>query len=83
LLQARSKWRTIQPNIQVGDTVLVADSNTPRGEWPLGIIDEVKVSDDKLVRSVTVKTARGLKKRPITQLIKLEQTGLADNPIQM
>ena len=58
LLQTRSKWQSKQPDVKVGDTVLVADENTPRGEWPLGIIEDVKPSKDKLIRTVIVKTTR-------------------------
>ena len=76
LLQTRSKWQSKQPDVKVGDTVLVADENTPRGEWPLGIVEDVKPSKDKLIRTVIVKTTRGLKTRPISRIIKLEQTGL-------
>ena len=83
LLQTRSKWKTKQPDVKVGDTVLIADENAPRGEWPLGVIQDVKPSKDKLIRTVIVNTSRGLKTRPITRIIKLEQTGLVEHPIQI
>ena len=60
-----------QANIAIGDVVLVADDSVPRGQWPVGLVEGVKVGADNLVRSVEVKT-RGLRlSRPVTKLVKL------------
>ena len=72
-LMARQKWQTPQPNIKRGDLVLIADYNRPRGSWPLGIIEEVYIGRDGLVRSAAVRTsANNSLKRPVTQLCVLE-----------
>ena len=44
-------------NLKVGDVVLLADKNFPRGQWPLGRVIEVFLSEDGLVRSARVKTS--------------------------
>ena len=42
-LQERPKWKQLKENIRVNDIVLVVDENTPRGQWSLGLVQEVKV----------------------------------------
>ena len=54
-LQQRTKWTTVKENLKVNDIVLVADEDTPRGKWPLGIITEVELSSDGLVRAANVR----------------------------
>ena len=72
LLQQRPKWQKEQENIRVNDIVLVVDENLPRGQWPLGLVVEVKQGRDDLVRSVMVKVGNNVKTRPITKLVHLE-----------
>ena len=71
-LQKRQKWLGIQSNLKVGDLVLVMDENAPRGSWPLGLIQEVSVGRDGLVRSARLKTVTSVLTRPITKLVSLE-----------
>ncbi|CAC5383158.1 unnamed protein product [Mytilus coruscus] len=40
LLQERQKWQEIKRNLQIGDVILVVDSNAARNSWPMGIIVE-------------------------------------------
>jgi hypothetical protein len=60
-------------NLGVGDVVMVTDETTPRGVWPMGIVKEMKVSEDGLVRSarVQLKISNSLW-RPIHKLVFLE-----------
>ena len=51
------KWRSRKENIKVGDLVLLADENYPRGEWPIARVWEVVADDDGCVRVAKVKTA--------------------------
>lgn len=51
-LKVRSKWSLKHSNVQVGDLVLVADGNLPRGIWPLAVIREIFPSRDGVVRRV-------------------------------
>ena len=50
-LQTRRKWQHPQPNLQVGDIVILHDENVYRGEWRLAKVVEVCTSEDGLVRS--------------------------------
>ena len=43
-------------NLRVGDVILIADENYPRGAWPLAQAVEVVTGRDGLVRSATVRT---------------------------
>ena len=56
-LMERQKWRSRKENIKVGDLVLLADENYPRGEWPIARVWEVVADDDGCMRVAKVKTA--------------------------
>ena len=56
-LQIRKKWQYPKRNIKVGDVVLV-DNQSPRNQWPLGIISEVFPNKDGLVRSASITMPR-------------------------
>lgn len=57
-LQGRKKWQWLNPNIQVGDLVLLKDQQAERIEWPMGLIVKSVPSDDSKVRKVEVKVSR-------------------------
>lgn len=71
-LQKREKWQTVQRNFQANDIVLVSDEQIPRGKWPLGKILETYPDKHGLVRTVKVKTASGVRVRPIDKICLLE-----------
>ena len=71
-LQCRRKWTHKTRNVVVGDLVLVAHENTPRGVWPMGIVQSVQTSTDGLVRSARIRTKSSTMDRPITKLVLLE-----------
>ena len=56
-LTRRHKWKKVSPCISVDDVVLVRDKSTKRNQWPLGRVTELRLSDDGLVRSVTLQIA--------------------------
>ena len=56
-LLERSEWNTLRRNLEVGDLVLLADKSFPRATWPLGGVIQVLPSQDRLVRTVRVKTS--------------------------
>ncbi|KAL7725752.1 hypothetical protein ACLKA6_000643 [Drosophila palustris] len=58
-LQTRAKWHQQQPNLAVGDLVVVAEDNMPPQQWLVGRVKEVHVGQDGMVRVVDVKTAKG------------------------
>lgn len=52
MMQARQKWNRTKRNFKVGDIVLVADANAPRGLWIIGRILEARTDSKGHVRSV-------------------------------
>ncbi|XP_044312729.1 uncharacterized protein LOC123037170 [Drosophila rhopaloa] len=67
-LQARGKWNKETANIEIGNLVVLKEPNLPPSKWILGRIQEVHPGQDSKVRVVTVKTANGVYKRPITKI---------------
>ena len=72
-LQQRTKWTSAKANLRVNDIVLIADEETTRGKWPLGIITAVEQSADGLVRAAIVRVNGKEKRRPINKLVFLER----------
>ena len=73
LLSSRKKWQSPQDDIQVGEVVLQLDPNAPRGQWKLGIVEEIYPSEnDGKVRRCKIRTSAGSYERPITKLVSLE-----------
>ncbi|XP_041631126.1 uncharacterized protein [Drosophila kikkawai] len=70
-LQARTKWQQDAQNIAMNTLVVLKESNQPPSKWLLGRVVEVHPDQDQRVRVVTVKTARGTYKRPITKIAVL------------
>ena len=48
------KWIVDVRQLRVGDVVVVIDDQTPRGQWPLGLITAVFPGSDGLVRSAMI-----------------------------
>ncbi|KAK3107295.1 hypothetical protein FSP39_011321 [Pinctada imbricata] len=78
-LQPRKKWTDKQPNIEIGDIVLLKDEGQHRNNWPIGRVSQIFPSRDNLVRKVEITTFRnGTKRsyiRPITQVVLLVGSG--------
>lgn len=65
----RSKWLVPQRNIAVDDLVVIKEDNLPPLKWKLGRVQEVRPGqEDHQVRTVIVRTATGVYKRPIEKL---------------
>ena len=71
-LQQRKKWFDKKDNLKVGDVVLLCEEPTPRFMWPLGLIVDVKLGRDGLVRTVKVKTRSTVLIRPVSKCVSLE-----------
>ena len=70
-LQARPKWRSAEPNLAVGDIVLLVDEQTRRGDWRTGVVVSTDGAD--LVRKVSVRTTGGkVFDRDRTRVVRLE-----------
>ena len=72
-LQERQKWLRQQPNFEVGDLVLMADKNTPRGQWPKAFVEQTFPDSEGIVRQVVVRTADGVYRRDVRKLCMLEE----------
>ncbi|XP_070212738.1 uncharacterized protein [Littorina saxatilis] len=79
-LRRRRKWLLPQRNVAVGDVVVLRDEAVCRADWPLGLVTEVRPSDDGLVRTCKLKTVKVTSKtshstfyywRPISKLTVL------------
>ena len=73
LLQERQKWLRPRRNFSVGDTVIIADEQSPRNLWPIGRVSEVYPDSSGFVRRVKVITKTSTLERPISKLCLLEQ----------
>ncbi|XP_062600292.1 uncharacterized protein LOC134261921 [Saccostrea cucullata] len=78
-LQSRQKWFDDRRNVEIGDIVLLKDSQVKRTEWPMGLITKVFQSSDEKVRKVEVRVSgKHLSHekpvtyiRPVTELVVL------------
>ncbi|CDW60891.1 hypothetical protein TTRE_0000929501 [Trichuris trichiura] len=58
--------------MSVGDVVVLVDSNTPRGSWPLGRISTVYSGKDGVVRSADEALALITTRRSVNKLLLLQ-----------
>ena len=78
-LQVRQKWRDERADIRVGELVLIATENQPRGSWPLARVVKTEnvhnlrdIQSEK-TRSVVVRFESGKEsRRPVQHLVRLE-----------
>lgn len=70
-LQPRSKWRTAQPNLDVGQLVLVKNDNAPPAQWELARVEKVHPDSSGTVRVVTLRRGSTVYQRPIHKLCVL------------
>ncbi len=70
-LAKMDKWKRNQKNPQIGDLCIIFEPNKKRKDWPLGRIEKLHPSPDGQVRTVTVRTSRGMSERSVRSLIQL------------
>jgi hypothetical protein len=70
-LQRRQKWKTEEPNIGIGDVVIMKDRKCKPAEWPLARVETVFPDSRGRVRVAQVRTSRGVFKRSIHQMVRL------------
>ena len=70
-LQCRSKWCKDSPNVGCGDLLILKDKNLKRNDWKTGIVTKVFPSSDGVVRSCLLKTAQGIYRRAVNDLVPL------------
>lgn len=70
-LQQRAKWFMSPPNMKIGDLVLIKSDLARPLNWARGKVEEIHEGSDRIVRVVTLKTQKGLIKRPVNKLCPL------------
>ena len=70
-LRRYAKWHHPTKNIEVGDVVILQEDNLIPMKWPLAKVVDTHAGKDGLVRVVTIKTATGTYKRPVTKIALL------------
>ena len=80
-LTEREKWYRDQPNLEIGDIVVMINPTTPRGAWPTGRITKVFAGTDQIVRSVLIWTSGTERHRPVHELILLESVRIREGAI--
>jgi len=70
-LQQRQRWQRTSPNLQPGDLVLLKEDNTTPLHWPTAVIKETHPRKDGIVHVVTLRTPKGIFKRPVTKTCPL------------
>lgn len=85
-LQTRQKWTSSPPAIEKDTMVIIKEDNLPPLHWPLGRVILTHPGKDGHVRVVSIKTAKGVIKRPISKICVLpipkNQTDDLNNPGQ-
>lgn len=66
-----SKWYKEVKNLEVGDIVVIKEDNLLSAQWPLARVTEIYPGEDGLVRVVSVRTNKGVYKRPVSKLALL------------
>ncbi|KYN50043.1 hypothetical protein ALC62_00070, partial [Cyphomyrmex costatus] len=69
--QLRVKWNKASDSIKVGQLVILLEENLPPLCWALARIEEIHPGKDNITRVVSVRTTKGVYKRPITKLCVL------------
>ena len=74
LLPAVVPHSKVQGDLKLGSLVLIKEDHVPKISWPLGRVIELHRGKDGIVRSVTLRTAKGVLKRSVQCLRDLELT---------
>ena len=72
-LEQRQRWQRTSRNLQPGDILLLREDNTTPLPWPTAVIKETHPGKDCIVRVVTIRTPKGVLKRPIIKLCPLQR----------
>ena len=68
----RRKWQQLSATDLVGRVVLLNDANSPQYRWPVGVVDSCITSKDNVIRTVIVRTGKGLIKRSVNTISLFE-----------
>jgi len=70
-LQQRNKWQVPDALLKIGQMVILIEDNQPPLSWNMGRIQEIHPGNDGVTRVATIRTSKGIYKRPITRLCLL------------
>ena len=59
-------------SLSVGDVVIIKSDERNRGEWPLGIVEQLYQGKDGVVRAVKLRAGKSFVERPVQHLYPLE-----------
>ena len=71
-LRERTDDGNANPNIDVGQVVIVKEKKMPRNTWKLGRVQRVVYSKDGVAKGAELLTKDGLLKRPLSLLCPVE-----------
>uniref|UniRef100_A0A8D9AJE5 Integrase catalytic domain-containing protein n=1 Tax=Cacopsylla melanoneura TaxID=428564 RepID=A0A8D9AJE5_9HEMI len=67
-LQERQKWTSLSPPLTPGTVVVVMQDLYAPQYWPMGVVTETFPGKDGITRVASVRTAKGIFKRPVVKL---------------
>ena len=70
-LRHYTQWHHATRYVQVGGVIILQEDNMVPTKWPLAKVIQTHTGKDGLVRVVTIKTATGTYKRPVTKITLL------------
>lgn len=70
-LRRASKWHRSSTNLRVDDVVILREDSTIPAKWPLARVVTTHAGNDGIVRVVTVKTSKGIYRRPVAKVALL------------
>ena len=79
--QDRNKWTREQPNLEIGDLVVIRNDGLPPTKWSLGRVIKCYPGEDGLVRSVRIKTATSEFEQLIVKLCLLPLSSKASTEL--
>ncbi len=78
-LQQRQKWLFPRRNLAKDDLVLMVKEDSPRGQWPIAMVEETFPDSKGHVQQVMIRTAnQSLYRRDVRKLCLLERRSLSD-----
>lgn len=82
LLTRRTKFFKLERSLQVGDLVVICDSNMARNDWKRGIVCKVFPDKKNIVRTAEVSTSTGIFRTPVSKLAVLDVVGSEYHPAE-
>ena len=67
----RPKWNKPTEAINEGAVVYWYQPDAPPTHWPLGIVDQTILGNDGVVRSLRIRSTRGMVTRPVNKVVVL------------